>query len=463
MSRTQKIAKHRKGEGSLFLKNGIWYVKLCRKGFAPIKRSTHCKEKDVAGAEAFRKEFVRPFQAKSEAEMYENISTRIKIKQSEAIVKDKPIEIRYLVDCYTASIKPKVLAENTENSYGSVINVFAKWMKAHRRKSFAWQVKKEDVKEFMRFIGEKNGVMTYNLYVKVLRLLYKTAMESDNNIKANPIDDIKMLKSEASIRRPFSDVEIQNIDAVLSTEPEEVQLFFKLLEYTGLRSSDCSTLRLDEVDVKSGNIRRLPIKTHGSGMYAVIPIEPSLIPVLTKRLMTISDSEYLMPKMAELYHAKRLWCCIGKVLKKANVTTSIKDKNGKTRIVTGGHAYRHRFASLALDAGNTIPQLQSMLAHSAAYMSLKYAHVTQTPVLPNFKRSAMPPLLGTEAESVIEQLKGLCQQGESVGDCLNRLLGNQKMIAQMPDVRTMFLENANGQKLLEYKPETTSQQQGGEA
>ena len=450
MAKPQKKIKHTKGEGTLEKRNGIWLARWQYTDEAGriqrMSRSTGCRIEDRKGAEAKLREFVHPFQAKTEKQIIANQMARITVLEDESVVKDKPTELRFLIDTYIEGIKPKVIAEGSYRVYNGMINTFTGWMKENRDVELTHQVTYDDVVAFLKYLGDKNGISTYNHYISIMRKVFEVAMKCDNNMKTNPWEGHQQIPKIASMRRSFTDTELNNISCALIDESDEMKLLFKLMLFTGLREGDCATLKPNEVDVLGGFIRRLPQKTGKNGVPAIIPIAQEIKKELTARLLTMKkDEEFILPSMAEIYRKGQLATHITGVLKKANIETSIKDEHGKTRIVTGGHAFRHTFASKCAQGRVPIKHVQTMLAHKNADMSLKYQHVMEDELqLPSFDNTAKSVMLDKDVLMLIEANR---RGSETVSGFLRRLMTPQVLaIANQAMVEVKSIEVEARQK-----------------
>jgi len=141
----------------------------------------------------------------------------------------------------------------------------------------------------------------------------------------------------------------------------EERLVVGLLAGTGMRVSELAGLRVEDVDFETGTIRVFG----KGGKERVVFIPQDLLPLLRQRVSQVG-SGYLFPSpMDPSRHVSyvTLERVVARVAKRAGVRVT-------------PHALRHFFATLMLESGLNIREVQELLGHSSLSTTQVYTHVT---------------------------------------------------------------------------------------
>lgn len=136
----------------------------------------------------------------------------------------------------------------------------------------------------------------------------------------------------------------------------------RLLVLTGARLSELLTLKWAYVDEQRRMLRLPDSKT---GAKTIILSEPALL--VLNAIPRLAGNPYVLPGRREGEHlvsVKRTWQQIRK-------TAGLED----VRL----HDLRHSFASVAIDAGGSLPVIGRLLGHSQPATTARYAHVAPSP------------------------------------------------------------------------------------
>lgn len=358
-----------KGEGTLIKRGKYWTARWVSNGKVHV-RSTKCTIK--RDAEKKLAEFTKPFKEESEIAVLENLAAKVRVIESEHKDEDlgEPVKLKFLVDTYITDVGSSPLRSGTEAGYNAKVSQFEEFVK----KEFVYEVTNDDVERFLQHKKKKAGIGTYNQYISVLRKLFRVAMKHDKRIKVNVWESFTKLKADKSAkRRELTTEEVKKLcDAADKSKMfnNELGMLFMVGVYTGLRVSDCVALKWCDIDMERKMMAVLPIKTSKNGRKAHIPIHPKLY----ERLKELDQSTtHVMPTLAHS-NLRAIMYNINSIFKECGIETSVKDKNGKTHIETGFHAFRHYFISNCVKNGIPVSVVQQMVAHSSADMSLAYTH-----------------------------------------------------------------------------------------
>ena len=141
-----------------------------------------------------------------------------------------------------------------------------------------------------------------------------------------------------------------------------------------------------------------------------------LLTIIKGFLMVAAVLVFLVPIRSVGVKAEDEWVHYkGKVNSNVNVRSGngtnyaiVKDKNGKTHIETGFHAFRHYFISNCVKNGIPVSVVQQMVAHSSADMSLAYTHTFDADLrLPDYDGETERITLKKSTMEALNKAKGV--------------------------------------------------------
>jgi integrase len=202
---------------------------------------------------------------------------------------------------------------------------------------------------------------TFNKDLTLLKGIFRL-LKTEAGLSENPWDNIDKQELSTVSKENLTP---KQLEAVCSKAKGEVKTLFLIGIYTGLRMGDCATLKWDEVDLKAGNIERMPSKTRKQRKTIKIPIHDVLRIVLQDlQTKSIGKSEYVLPELAELYnrHPANVSSRVQQVFTDAEIKTTIERDDGrgtnKATVIYGFHSLRHSFISLC--HASNVPQIAVM-------------------------------------------------------------------------------------------------------
>ena len=225
-------------------------------------------------------------------------------------------------------------------------------------------------KERTYHLQDSLSAKTINTYQQVLTEVFQL-LARDAGIVENPFVSIPMLKKEAESREAFSEEELAVIRDNLDdfTRP-----LFTIAIATALREGDICTLKWAEIDFKRDQIIKRMRKT---GNMVEIPIMPPLRDYLLRLRTDAVESEYVLPKHAEMYlnNSSGVSYRIKQFLEnKCNIVTT-KKLEGRSRAVSVKdlHSCRHSFCYYAGLYGIPLSIVQSIVGHMTSEMTKHYS------------------------------------------------------------------------------------------
>ena len=211
---------------------------------------------------------------------------------------------------------------------------------------------------------------TINTYQQVLTEVFQL-LARDAGIVENPFSSIPRLKKNAETREAFSEEELCVIRDNLD---DFTQPLFTIAIATALREGDICTLKWSEIDFKRDLIIKRMRKT---GNMVEIPIMPPLRFYLLQLQTDSAESEYVLPKHAEMYlsNSSGVSYRIKQFLENKCHIATTKKLEGRSRAVSVKdlHSCRHSFCYYAGLYGIPLSIVQSIVGHMTPEMTKHYS------------------------------------------------------------------------------------------
>ena len=183
-------------------------------------------------------------------------------------------------------------------------------------------------------------------------------------VPENVFARVPLVKLEQQIVQPFSAEDVRRLLAAINRNvragPRNYALVLFLLD-TGVRASECVSVRLDDVDWERGRVRVL----HGKGQkQRWVGIGEQARAALTDYLLVRGEAEgplFLSERSGKGLHSLALNVLFNKLGQQAGVTH------------VHPHRFRHTFATWAIRSQAREIDVQSLLGHSSLTMVQRYA------------------------------------------------------------------------------------------
>ncbi len=244
-------------------------------------------------------------------------------------------------------------SKNTRNSYAYDLILFAKFFES-RDVAF---LKKDDIQEYLRSRKESSA-KTRAHYLTTINNFYKYLI-SENIIKQNPCEGIKMPKLEKKLPVYLTVEEVDNLLDINTSTAYDLRnkAMLEVLYATGVRVSELCDLQMSNLFLDDGII-----KVFGKGSKErLVPINETAIKYLREylrfsrdSLLGTKDSEYVFISSR---HTRITRQAFFKFLKKLCEEKGIK-KN------ISPHILRHSFATHLINNGADLRIVQELLGHS---------------------------------------------------------------------------------------------------
>ncbi|TXH92732.1 MAG: DUF4102 domain-containing protein [Pseudomonas sp.] len=214
------------------------------------------------------------------------------------------------------------------------------------------------VRERHRKITEKHGAPSADSVFRVLRAVYNRGLREHPDLPPNPTTNVDY----HGLRRRKVDVDAERLLAwgkvVLGLNPvrRDLHLFMIL---TGMRRTSVCEARASELDLGARRLH-VPKPKGGAARAFDLPLSGPLADLLGHRLAE-------NPKL----HRKSPWLFPADSKSGHVAEVAQHELDGLT-----GHALRHTYATLALQAGVPIAELKFLLNHAAGNVTMGYLNPT---------------------------------------------------------------------------------------
>ena len=200
---------------------------------------------------------------------------------------------------------------------------------------------------------------TANRHLALLHAMFKRAIQW-GFLEKNPATGIRKHQENNEIHRYLSDDEIMRFIEALKTEENQVAVAaFKLLLFTGVRRQEALDALWENVDLQK-RVWFLPTSKSGKSRHVIL--NPMAVELLQKQ-PRLPNNPFIFPGKIEGKQINNPVKAFKRVLKVAGIIDF--------RI----HDLRHTHASIAINNGASLYEVQHLLGHSQAVTTARYAHL----------------------------------------------------------------------------------------
>jgi len=305
---------------------------------------------------------------------------------------------RKLMDHVQQVLRVKHYAISTEKTYCDWIRQYVKFHKMQDKSELSLQPELK-VEQFLSYLAiQRNvAVSTQNQAMNALIFLYKQVLNSPLEHKVDAIRSTK----ERKIPVVLTQDEVKQVITLLEGVP---QLFVKLLYGSGLRISEASRLRVQDIDY---DYKQITVRSGKGNKDRVTTFSTQLMPQLKNHLQRVKlihdedlkagyGSVYLPYALARKYPtADKQWGWQyafpsrnistdprSNIQRRHHIDHSVINKAIKLVVTRLGiakrvsaHTFRHSFATHLLQRGTDIRTIQALLGHSELETTMIYTHV----------------------------------------------------------------------------------------
>jgi site-specific recombinase XerD len=290
--------------------------------------------------------------------------------------------------CVARGLSPKTLA-----AYEDSLKQFSQWVRMTFCDRQPDLVAARDVLQYLQHLREDrgNGDSAVNRAVTVLRIFYRAMVAMGYlDQKANPLNGFPSIKAVPR-KLPVSLAPDQVSRLLIEPKPDTViglrdRALLALLYGTGIRATECATLRSGQVDLV-----RLFITVRGKGGHErAIPLNPQLADVLR----TYANARGPALPAAPFFRSR-----FGRSLSRGSIYERVRTWGQRSRvgIPISPHRMRHTFATHLVRAGVGLVTIRDLLGHRQITSTQIYLHVTAEDLRSAAARHPIGALLATVA------------------------------------------------------------------
>ena len=208
---------------------------------------------------------------------------------------------------------------------------------------------------------EKLAPATANHHVKLLRQVLNVALDWDV-ISKNPVAKVRMLPVSNKIERYMTEEQLGKLLEVLATYPARnachVALF---LLSTGARLNEALTATWANID-REHRVWRIPAADSKSKKVRSVPLNDAALEVLDQLGSDGQNEHLFLTREGQRYqHLHPTW-------------KRIREKAGMPWLRL--HDLRHQYASMLVNSGRTLYEVQAILGHADPQITTRYAHLS---------------------------------------------------------------------------------------
>ena len=197
---------------------------------------------------------------------------------------------------------------------------------------------------------------------KLIRRMLGLAVQWEM-LEKNPATGIELFNVDNSIEHYLNDEQLQRLVSVLKIYPaKEVALICMFLLATGCRVNEALTAQWPLVD-RQNRIWRVSAENSKSGKSRVVPLSDAALDVLDQ-IGTEGRHDFVFtnPDTEKPYtHIRHTW-------------DRIREKAGMPWLRL--HDLRHSYASMLVNAGRSLYEVQQVLGHADSRVTQRYAHLS---------------------------------------------------------------------------------------
>ena len=224
-------------------------------------------------------------------------------------------------------------------------------------------IARQDIEAFQAAMfnnGSKPG--TVNRYMALVKHIFNLA-EKWEIIDKSPARNVRRIEDNNHKERYLTTEETEHLlQQLKSCKSKVIPDIIEFLILTGARKGEVVGLRWDELNFKQGTWV-LPAERNKAKVRKVIPLSGAALQVLARRKE--NDCEYVFPNPKTGWPIKHFHNTWDRIRQRAGIPD--------VRI----HDLRHNFASLLINSGRSLYEVQKLLGHSQISTTQRYAHLTQ--------------------------------------------------------------------------------------
>ena len=265
-------------------------------------------------------------------------------------------EIQNFIDEY----ERKGMSNNTIKTYEIHLRHYYSYLK---RYNLDYQsIKPKDLKEYTKTskkIGDADS--TVNVRLSAIKSFYDYQIEEDK-IDHNPVTRNVFIKGKTTKTKPLTKQEKEIVLGYMNEKEEHIRIGFYVMFYTGLRVSELTNLKRQDVNIINDRVTVHVInsKREGERTIPVFDIKTA------EQLIRYTEEQYAEPLFK---------------VKSRTFQYHAEQATKKTGILFSVHQARHTFATERLQEGIRLDILQKLMGHKDISTTMLYARTMDIDII----------------------------------------------------------------------------------
>ncbi|MCK5355980.1 MAG: tyrosine-type recombinase/integrase, partial [Methyloprofundus sp.] len=204
---------------------------------------------------------------------------------------------------------------------------------------------------------------TANRHFSLLHRMFALAIQW-GYLEKNPCTNVNKFQENNQRQRFLSNKEIRNLFTAADQDANTyAAAYIKFLLLTGVRKSEGLAAKWDDIQIVSGRrVWHIPHTKSGKSRHVIL--NPMAIDIL-EALPKVEGNPYLFPGKVPGTPIQNPIKAFKRIIKRAGIEESFRL-----------HDIRHTVASLIINNGGSLYDVQATLAHANSKMSDRYAHLS---------------------------------------------------------------------------------------
>lgn len=291
----------------------------------------------------------------------------VRIQETDLMVRDETLNEHALRMFFVA----KSVQGCTKRTLSYYRNILSQFFTFLGEKSVN-QITANDIRYFFAVKKERDGNKDSEINNKrrVLSSFFGWLHEEEY-IDKNPMNKIKQIRVEKRIKKPFKDVELERL-RYAAADNIRLTALLEVLISTGCRISEVSGMNREDLDGDE-------IIVYGKGKKErTVYLNAKAKLALDRYLSSREDDNSAMFVSSDKPHSRLLVSRMGQEIRQLGQVCGVNDVHP--------HRFRRTSATMALNRGMPIEQVQLMLGHESIETTTIYAISAQETVKANHKK-----------------------------------------------------------------------------
>ena len=267
-------------------------------------------------------------------------------------------DIPKLVKVYLASKQLEGVSENTIDLYENRLRLFFEEMRM-----LPQDVTTNNIRMFLLQYQVRNKISdrTLDKFRQILNCFFDWCL-NEEYISKNPCKNIKEIKYEVKPRRALTRLQLEQVRRSCKTKRDLA--IVDVLYSTGCRVTELVNMKFSDINFDDNSVKIIGKGKKHNTVYLNTNAQISLNEYMSERK---GDSEYVFVSKKVPYTQ----------LSTRTIETIFSEIAEQLNIKLSPHIIRHTSATLALQSGMPLPQVQKMLGHSSVATTQIYAETSQ--------------------------------------------------------------------------------------